>query len=403
MLDKYTYLDNASITRLDEKVLEEMKKYFFDDYAIPTSESGYSMGIESREALDNSRDIIAKALGASKEELIFTSGNTESSNMALKGTLMAWVQRKKRGKKIETNIEEPIKNHIIISKIEDFSVLNTAKSLEKQGFQVKYLDVDADGLVDLEDLKNSITTETSLVSIQHANQEIGTIQDIEAIGNICKEKNVLFHIDATHSFTRIPLDVEKIPVDLISISAHTLHGPAGIGGLYIRKGTPILKWMDGGFQEFNRRGGTENIPGAVGFAKAVQLITENENNRLLKMRDHLIDRILNEIPKTILNGHRKKRSPQNVNITFEFVEGESITLHLDMRGFAVSTGSACFSRSLDPSHVILGIGGDPERAHGSIRLTLGRFNTMEEIDAVADALVTVVENLRKISPLGMKK
>jgi cysteine desulfurase len=319
--------------------------------------------------------------------------------MALKGTLMAWVQRKKRGKKIETNIEEPIKNHIIISKIEDFSVLNTAKSLEKQGFQIKYLDVDADGLVYLEDLKNSITPETILVSVQHANQEIGTIQDIEAIGNICKEKNVLFHTDATHSFTRIPLDVKKIPVDLISISAHTLHGPAGIGGLYIRKGTPILKWMDGGFQEFNRRGGTENIPGAIGFAKAVQLITENENNRLLEMRDRLIDRILNEIPKTILNGHRKKRSPQNVNITFEFVEGESITLHLDMRGFAVSTGSACFSRSLDPSHVILGIGGDPERAHGSIRLTLGRFNTMEEVDAVADALVTVVENLRKISPL----
>jgi cysteine desulfurase len=402
MLNKYTYLDNASITRLDERVLEDMQKCFFENYAIPTSESGYSMGIESREILDNSRKIIADNLGASKEEIIFTSGNTESSNIALKGAVMAQVQRKKRDPKNDSESELEIKNHIITSSIEDFSVLNTAKSLEKQGFQVKFLDVDPEGFINPEDLKNSITDETIIVSIQHANQEIGTLQDLETIGKICKEKGVLFHTDATHSFTRIPINVNKINADLISISAHTIHGPAGIGALYIRKGTPLLKWMDGGFQEFNLRGGTENIPGAVGFSKAVQLITEEENQNLLNMRDHLIGRILNEVPKTILNGHPTNRTPQNVNITFEYVEGESITLHLDMRGFAVSTGSACFSRSLDPSHVILGIGGDPERAHGSVRLTLGRFNTMEEIDAVADALAQVVENLRKISPLGMK-
>lgn len=400
MGNKYIYLDNASITRLDEKVLEEMKKYFFEDYAIPTSESGYSMGIESREALDNSRNVIANALGASKEEIIFTSGNTESSNTALKGTIMAWAQAKARqnGKSNKDFYE----NQIITSKIEDYSVLNTAKALEKLGFHVKYLDVDSDGLIDPDELKKSITDDTVLVTIQHANQEIGTVQDIESIGNACREKGVLFHTDATHSFTRIPLDVKEIPVDLISISAHTIHGPAGIGALYIRKGTPILKWMDGGFQEFNRRGGTENIPGAIGFSKAVQLVTEEENQHLLEMRDYLTNRILSEIPKTVLNGHRTKRTPQNVNITFEYVEGESITLHLDMRGFAVSTGSACFSRSLDPSHVILGIGGDPERAHGSVRLTLGRFNNMKDMDAIADALKTVVENLRKISPLGMK-
>ncbi len=402
MLNNYTYLDNASMTRLDERVLEEMQKCFFDNYAIPTSESGYSMGIDSREILDNSRKIIADALGASKEEIIFTSGNTESSNIALKGTLMAWAQRKKREIEKNPDVKNEIKNHVITTSIEDFSVLNTVKSLKKQGFQVKFLDVDPDGFIDPENLKNSITTETILVSIQHANQEIGTLQDLETIGKICKEKGVLFHTDATHSFTRIPIDLNKIPADLISISAHTIHGPAGIGALYIRKGTPLLKWMDGGFQEFNLRGGTENIPGAVGFAKAVQLINEDENQRLLKMRDHLVGRILKEVPKTILNGHPTNRTPQNVNITFEYVEGESITLHLDMRGFAVSTGSACFSRSLDPSHVILGIGGDPERAHGSVRLTFGRFNTMDEIDAVADALTQVVENLRKISPLGMK-
>lgn len=342
MFEKYTYLDNASITRLDERVWEEMKPYFFDIYAIPTSESGYSMGVEAREALEKSRETIARKLNIQTSELIFTSGFTESSNIALKGVAMAL--EKKKG------------NHIIVSKIEDYSVLNTAKALEKQGFQVTYLEVDKYGLVDPDILNDHITPETILVSIQQANQEIGTLQDLKSIGEACKDKGVLFHTDATHTFTRTSLDLEKLPVDLATISAHTIHGPSGIGALYIKKGTPISKWMDGGFQESNLRAGLENIPGAVGFAKAVTLVTGEENNRLQKMRDYLIHRILSEVPKSILNGHPTKRIPQNANITFEYVEGESITLHLDMRGFAVSTGSACFSRSLDPSHVILGIG-----------------------------------------------
>ena len=388
MFEKYSYFDNASMTRIDDRAFEEMKKYFLDIYAIATSDFGYSMGVEAREAIENSREIIANALGASPKEFIFTSGSTESNNMALKGVAQALGDKK--GK------------HIIVSKIEDFPVLNSAKTLESQGFKVSYIDVDSNGFVDLDALEEAITDETILVSIQHANQEIGTIQDIETIGKICKENKILFHTDATHTFKRVPLDVNKIPVDLVSVSAHTIHGPNGIGGLYIRKGTKIKKWFDGGFQEFNLRGGPENVPGAVGFAKAVELVTDEENKKLQNIRDHLIDRILNEVPETVLNGDKIKRVPQNVNITFQYVEGESITLHLDMRGFAVSTGSSCFSRTLEASHVILAATGDSERAHGSIRFTFGRFNTMEEVNEVADAIANVVENLRKISPLSKK-
>jgi cysteine desulfurase len=387
MLDrKHVYLDNSAATRLDERVLEVMKPYFFDKYAVATSEFAYSQGIEAREALEENREAIAKALGAAPEEFIFTSGSTESSNIALKGITLA--PGKTKGK------------HLVVSKIEDFPVLHSARALEKQGFQVTYLDVDGEGFVDLDKLKDSITDETVLVSIQHANQEIGTIQDIENIGLICHEKGVPFHTDSTHTFPRVPLDVKKIPVDLITVSAHTIHGPKGVGGLYVRKGTKIGKWMDGGFQEFDLRAGLENIPGAAGFAKAVELITAEETQRLQSMRDRVIDRILAEIPDTVLNGHRHKRLPQNANISFHFIEGESITLHLDMYGFAVSTGSACFSRSLEGSHVIFGIGGDHERAHGSIRFSFGRYNTMEDADAVVDTLATVVKELRSISPLG---
>jgi cysteine desulfurase len=290
--------------------------------------------------------------------------------------------------------------HIIISKIEDFPVLHCARALEKQGFQVTYLNVDGDGFVDIDQLRDSITDNTILVSIHHANQEIGTVQDIESIGRICQEKGVLFHTDATHSFTRVPLNVRETSVDLITVAAHTIHGPKGIGGLYVRKGTPIVKWMDGGFQEFDLRAGLENIPGAVGFAKAVELITPEETRGLQTMRDRIIDLMLADIPHTTLNGHRWKRLPQNANITFHFVEGESITLHLDMHGFAVSTGSACFSRSLESSHVIMGIGGDHERAHGSIRFTFGRYNIIEEVDEIVVKLGEIVKDLRKISPLG---
>lgn len=383
---KYRYLDNSSITRMDERVLEAMKPYFFEKYAIPTSETGYSMGIEAREALEDSRNYLANYIGAGEGELIFTSGSSESSNAAIKGAAIA--QKNKKG------------NHLIVSKIEDFPVLNSFKSLEKQGYEVSYLDVDEYGRVDPESIQKLIKPETSLVSVQHANQEIGTIQDIKTIAEICNEKNVLFHTDATHTFTKLPLDLHEINADMVTISAHTLHGPSGIGALYLKKGTPFNKYLDGGFQEFNKRGGLENIPGAIGFKRAVELTSSEENDKFIQMRDQLMQRVLNEIPNTTLNGHSIERIPQNANITFDYVEGESITLHLDMRGFAVSTGSACFSRSLQASHVILGIGGDPERAHGSLRITFGRFNTMDDVEAMADALNEIVSKLREISAIG---
>jgi len=382
------YLDNAACTRLDERVLEAMTPYFFDTYAVATSEFGYSMGIEAKEGLESSREGIASKLGADSEEVIFTSGDTESSNMALKG--VSWALKEKKGK------------HIIVSQIEDFPVLNTAKTLQKQGFDATFLDVDGEGFVDLEGLRKAITKETVLVSIQYANQEIGTAQDLKAISEICEEKDVLLHTDATHSFTRLPLNVKELPVDLVTVAAHTIHGPRGIGALYVRKGTPINKFMDGGFQESNMRAGIENIPGAVGFATAVELVTEDETRQLEAMRNRVIDRALSEISEVTLNGSRERRLPQNANLTFHYVEGESVTLHMDMRGFAVSTGSACFSRSLEASHVIRGIGGDHERAHGSVRFTFGRYNRMEDADAAIDAMSEIVARLREISPLARK-
>jgi cysteine desulfurase len=381
------YLDNASATKMDERVLDAMRPYLFEVYAVATSEFGYSLGIEAKEALDKARENIIKRMNGNPDELVFTCGSTESSNLALKGVIKA-VDAKKP------------KKHIIVSTIEDFPVLNSAKTLEKQGVDVTYVPVDETGLVDIEQLKSAFTDNTVLMSIQHANQEIGTIQDIKAISDICNDHDVLFHTDATHTFTRVPLDVTKIPVDLVTVSAHTIHGPKGVGALYIKEGTPITKIMDGGFQENNIRAGLENIPGAVGFSKAVDLVTEKETKKIQEMRDALIDKVLTKIPHTTLNGHKQKRTPQNANITFHYVEGESITLHLDMRGFAVSTGSACFSRSLEASHVIMGIGGDHERAHGSVRFTFGRFNTENDVDAVVTTISEVVKSLRDISPLG---
>ena len=388
MFETTVYLDNAAATRVDERVLEAMKPYFFDLYAVATSQFGYSLGIEARDALDTARRQIAARMGAHPEEFIFTSGSTESSNLALKGVTLALGEKKGR--------------HIVISPIEDFPVLHSARALKRQGFRVTAVRVDETGRVDLDHLRESITDETILVSVQAANQEIGTLQDVKAIAEICKEKGALFHTDATHSFPRVPLDVREVPVDLITVSAHTIHGPKGIGGLYVRKGTPIRKWMDGGYQEFDLRPGVENIPGAVGFAKAVELVTPEETERLRAMRDRLLDRLLNEVPHTVLNGHPVHRLPHNANVSFHFIEGESLLLHLDMRGFAVSTGSACFSRSLEASHVILGIGGDHERAHGSVRFTFGRYNKDEDVDAVVEAVKEVVAELRRISPLGKK-
>ena len=389
MDQKAIYMDNAAATKLDERVLEAMKPVYLENYAVATSEFGYSQGIEAREILSQARKELAAYLGAQPEELIFTSGSTESSNIAIKGVAKALGQKKG--------------NHIIVSKTEDFPVLHSAKALEKQGFKVDYLDVDEFGLISLKQLEDLISDETILVSVQHANQEIGTVQDIEAIGRLCKEKGVLFHTDATHSFRRLPLDVNKVGADLVTISAHTIHGPKGIGALYVRKGTSILKVLDGGYQEFDLRPGIENIPAAVGFAKAAALITDEETQNLQKMRDRLIELVTQKVPQITLNGHQSKRLPHNANITFHLVEGESITLHLDMYGIAVSTGSACFSRSLEASHVISAIGGDHERAHGSIRFTFGRFNSMEEVEFVVQTLAEVIENLRKISPLGKEE
>ncbi|MFP3897206.1 MAG: cysteine desulfurase family protein [Anaerolineales bacterium] len=385
MLDKFIYLDNGATTRLDARVLEAMKPYFFEKYAVATSQFGYTLGIDAKDALEEARNTIAGALGAQAEEFVFTSGSTESSNMAIKGVATALAEKKGR--------------HLIVSKIEDFPVLHSARALEREGFEVTYLDVDEYGRIDLGQFSQAITPQTILVSMQSANQEIGTLQDVDAIARICQEKDVLFHTDATHSFMRVPLDVAETPVDMVTVTGHLIHGPKGIGGLYLREGTPFTKWMDGGFQESNRRGGVENIPAAVGFAKAVEMVTSEETARLQAMRDRLTEKLL-QIPHSQLNGHPEQRLPHNANISFRFVEGESILLHMDMRGFAVSTGSACFSRSLEASHVILGIGGNHERAHGSVRFTFGRFNEVEEVDTVSEALSDIIENLRVISPLG---
>ncbi|MBN1401152.1 MAG: cysteine desulfurase [Anaerolineae bacterium] len=385
MLDQFIYLDNAAATRMDERVLEAMRPYFFATYAVATSQFGYSLGIDARDALASARATISGALGGGEEELIFTSGSTESSNIAIKGVALALAEKKGR--------------HVISTRIEDFPVLYSVRSLERQGFETTYLELDEHGRVDLDHLRDAIRPDTSLVTVQMANQEIGTLQDIATIGAICREKGVLFHTDATHAFMRVPLDVRQVPVDLVTVTAHLLHGPKGIGGLYVRQGTPLAKWMDGGFQEFNLRAGVENIPGAVGFAQAVGLVTPEETERLRAMRDGLTAKLL-QIPHARVNGHPALRLPQNANVSFRFVEGESVLLHLDLRGFAVSTGSACFSRSLEGSHVILGIGGDHERAHGSIRFTFGRYNRPEDVDAVADAIADVITSLRAISPLG---
>lgn len=385
MGQEFVYLDNAAATRLDERVLAAMTPYYLDTYAVATSQFGYSLGVEAKDALDSARGRIAARLGAAAEEVVFTGDATESSNLAVKGVAMALGEKKGR--------------HIITTAIEDFPVLYSARALERQGFQVTYLPVDEWGRVDPEAVRRAITPETILVSVQTANQEIGTVQDIGAIGAICRERGVLFHTDATHSFPRVPLNVAETPVDLVTLAAHLIHGPKGVAGLYIRQGTPLGKWMDGGFQEFNLRPGTENIPGAIGFAEAVDLVTPEETARLQALRDRLTARLL-EIPHSRLNGHAEHRLPHNTNVSFRFVEGESILLHLDLRGFAVSTGSACFSRSLEASHVILGIGGNHERAHGSVRFTFGRFNTPDHVDAVAEAVSDVISNLRAISPLG---
>lgn len=378
------YLDNATTMMVDPEVLKAMEPYFSEYYGVPTTEYGHSFGLKAREALEKARETIARSINAAPEEIIFTSGGTESNNLAIKGVAFAGKERK----------------HLITSRIEHKSVLDVVKSLEKKGFKASYLGVDEEGFVDTEELKNEISGGTLLVSVQHVNQEIGTIQDIEAIGRICAEKGVLFHVDAVQSFTRLPIDVKKLNVDLLSISAHKSGGPKGIGALYVRKGIGLTPLMEGPYNEFGLRPGTENIPGAVGFGKAVELADESQVRHMEKLRDRLMEGLL-EIPESRLNGPKgEKRICNNVNVTFKYVEGESMLLHLDMRGVIVLTGSACFSRTLEPSHVILALGLKHEDAHGSIRLSLSKHNTEEEVKYAVKNVREVVDKLREISPFG---
>jgi len=359
-----------------------MLKFYSDKYG--NASSLHKFGQQAHEALEKSREIIAKRINAKPEEIIFTSGGTESDNLALQE--IAYPNKKKG-------------NHIITTKIEHHAIHKTTEFLEKDGFKVTYLDVDKQGFISLKQLESSITKDTILVSIIHANNEIGTIQDIEAIAEICKKKNVLFHTDAVQSFTKVPIDVKKTKIDLMSLSAHKIHGPKGIGVLYVRKNTNIHPLMHGGEQENKKRPGTENIPGIIGFGKAVELATQAHTKQMSKLRDYLIKRVLEEIPESTLNGPTgDKRLCNNANFCFKFVEGEGLILHLDNEGVAGSTGSACSSHSLDPSHVLLAIGLKPESAHGSLRLTLSRFTTQKEIDFAIDKLKQVVDRLRKISP-----
>jgi len=379
------YLDNATSTPVAPEVVEALLPYFTEHYAVASSQFSHTPGIVAKEALDQARAAIAARIGAQPEELIFTSGGTEANNLALKGAAYA---NRRRG------------DHIITSKVEHLSVLHPCRSLEKEGFSITYLDVNRAGFVDLDQLEDAITDKTILVSLQWANQEVGTIQNIKEIGRICRERGVLFHTDAALALGWLPIDVQEANIDLASFSAHKLHGPKGIGGLYVREGVKLKKLIEGGYNEFDLRAGTENIPGAIGFAKAVEIFKPEDSEYVQNLREQLMKKLLG-IEGAELNGPQgARRHPGNVNISFRFAEGEAVILHLDMKGIAVITGSACFSRALEPSHVLMAMGLTHERAHSSIRYTLSRYNAQEELDRAAAATGEVVERLRGISPLG---
>ena len=384
-MKKLIYLDNAATTKTAPEVVEAMLPYFSEAYGNPSSI--YSLAGESRKAVDQARETIAKALGARPEEIYFTAGGTESDNWALKAA--AEFYRKKG-------------NHIITTKIEHHAVLHSCQWLEKQGFEVTYLNVDENGVVRLEELKAAIRPTTILISVMYANNEIGTIQPIREIGEIAHEHGILFHTDAVQAFGQLPIQVDDCHIDMLSASGHKLNGPKGIGFLYIRKGVKIRSFIHGGAQERKRRAGTENVPGIVGLGKAVERAVgtmEERTETERRLRDYLIDRVLKEIPYARLNGHRSQRLPGNANFSFQFIEGESLLIMLDMEGICGSSGSACTSGSLDPSHVLLAIGLPHEIAHGSLRLTLNEEVTKEELDYVVDTLKRIVEKLRGMSPL----
>ena len=384
-MNKVIYLDNAATTKVAGEVVEAMLPYFTENYGNPSSV--YSFASKNKEAITTQREIIADALGAKANEIYFTAGGSESDNWALKATAEAY---KDKG------------NHIITSKIEHHAILHTAEYLEKNGFEVTYLDVDENGMVRLEDLKAAIRPTTILISVMFANNEIGTIEPIKEIGAIAKEHGILFHTDAVQAFGQVAINVDECNIDMLSASGHKLNGPKGIGFLYIRKGVKIRSFVHGGGQERKRRAGTENVPGIVGIgtatARAVRTM-EERTKKEAELRDYLISRVLEEVPYTKLNGHPEKRLPNNANFSFRFIEGESLLIMLDMKGICASSGSACTSGSLDPSHVLLAIGLPHEIAHGSLRLTLSEETTKEEIDYVVESIKEIVTKLRNMSPL----
>jgi len=379
------YVDNSATTPVHPQVLEEMLPYFTERFGNPSSI--HSFGREAKQAMDRARDRVAKSLGAGSGEIYFTGSGTEADNWALKGTAYA---NRDRG------------NHIITSKVEHHAVLHACKYLERHGFDVTYLDVDEYGMVNPEDLKKAIKDGTILISIMFANNEIGTIQPVEEIGKIAKEKGIYFHTDAVQAMGNTAIDVGRQNIDLLSISAHKIRGPKGVGALYIKKGVKIDNLIHGGAQERKKRSGTENIASVVGLGKAAQLASDNLEGHVRKMtllRDRLIDGIRERIEHVRLNGHPTRRLPNNINFSFDFIEGEALLLSLDMVGIAASSGSACTSGSLDPSHVLLATGLCHETAHGSLRISLGDINTGEDIDYILEQLPPIVERLRKLSPL----
>jgi len=379
------YLDNAATTKTAPEVVDAMLPYFSEYYG--NASTIYSLGAESKKVMDHARQTIADSLGAKPEEIYFTAGGSESDNWALKATAEAYASKGK---------------HIITTKIEHHAILHTCEYLEKRGFEITYLNVDRDGLISLDELKAAIRPDTILISVMFANNEIGTIEPIAEIGEIAKEHGVLFHTDAVQAYAQVPINVDEMHIDMLSASGHKLNGPKGIGFLYIRKGVKIRSFVHGGAQERSRRAGTENIPGIVGLGAAVERamrIMDSKTRKEIELRDYLIGRLENEIPHCWLNGHRTKRLPNNINFSFLFIEGESMLIMLDMKGICASSGSACTSGSLDPSHVLLAIGLKHEEAHGSLRLTLSEDSTKEEMDIVAEEVKKIVQRLRDMSPL----
>lgn len=385
---KNIYFDNAATAKLDDEVLKEMLPYLKDNYGNPSSI--YKLGREARKAIEDSREKIAKVLNCKANEIYFTAGGSESDNTAIKGIAKA---NKKRG------------NHIITSKIEHPAVLETCKQLEKEGFEITYISVDEKGIVDLEELKKSIKPTTILITIMFANNEIGTIQPIEEIGKIAKGNNIYFYTDSVQAVGSIKIDVQKLNIDSLSLSGHKFYGPKGVGALYVKTGVPFEKFISGGHQERNKRAGTENVAGIVGIGKAIELAYENldeYNKKIKELRDYYVKQVEEKIPYIKINGDMEKRLPGNSNISFRFIEGEGLLLNLDLKGICASSGSACTSGSLDPSHVLLAIGLPHEIAHGSLRVSIGKYNTKEEIDYLIENLMEIVTRLREMSPLWEK-